>query len=105
LVKTKRYTYARISRILLYALLGITRDMIETANTAPVSHIRVLGAKNVDVLSKLASVSKVPLVTTAAPPYPDIDIAASNIWALTQTTAPFCNADRDYTQRLIVVKR
>lgn len=101
-VKTKRYTYARLSRILLCALLGVTREMTEAANTAPVSHIRVLGAKNSDVLSKLAAVSKVPLITTAAPPYPDIDIAASGVWALTQTAPPFCHADRDYTQRLMV---
>jgi predicted nucleotidyltransferase len=101
-IKTKRYTYARISRILLCALLGITRDMIEEANTAPVSHIHVLGAKSPDVLSKLAAASKVPLVTTAAPPYPDIDIAASGVWALTQSASPFCDADRDYTQRLLV---
>ncbi len=101
-VKTKRYTYARISRILLCALLGITRDMMETANAAPVSHIRVLGAKSPDVLSKLAAAANVPLITTAAPPYPQIDTASSNIWALTQTASPFCDTDRDFTQRLLV---
>ncbi len=101
-VKTKRYTYARISRILLCALLGITREMIEAANMTPVSHIRVLGAKSPEVMSKLAAASKVPLVTTAAPPYPDIDIAATGVWALTQTAPPFCDANRDYTQRLLV---
>ena len=102
LVKTKRYTYARISRILLCALLGITSEMIRAANAAPVSHIRVLGAKSPEVLKKLASVSTVPIVTTAEPPYPDIDIAASNVWALTQTAKPFCDANRDYTQRLLI---
>ena len=101
-VKTKRYTYARISRILLCALLGITKDMMTAANASPVSHIRVLGTKSPEVLKKLASVSKVPLITTAAPPYPDIDVAASNVWALTQTAKPFCDADRDYTQRLLI---
>ncbi len=102
MVKTKRYTYARISRILLGALLGVTSDMMTAANAAPVSHIRVLGAKSPEVLSKLASVSQAPLITTAAPPYPEIEVAASNVWALTQTAKPFCDADRDYTQRLLV---
>ncbi len=102
MVKTKRYTYARISRILLCALLGITRDMIQAANTAPVSHIRVLGVKSPDVLSKLAA-AKVPLITTAKPPYPNIDVTASNVWALTQTATPFCEADRDFTEKLIVL--
>jgi len=103
MVKTKRYTYARISRILLCALLGITRDMIQAANTAPVSHIRVLGVKSPDVLSRLAAAAKVPLITAAKPPYPNIDVTASNVWALTQTATPFCEADRDFTEKLIVL--
>lgn len=101
-IKTKRYTYARISRILLYALLGVTREMVQRHNAAPIDHIRVLGVKSPDVLSELSKASSVPVITTAAPPYPGIDIAASNVWALTQSAPPFCNSDRDYTQKLIV---
>ncbi len=100
-IKTKRYTYARISRILLYALLGITREMTQACNKAPVSHLRILGAKNAKVLSALSAVSTVPIVTTAAPPYPEIDVAASNVWALSQTARPFSQTDRDYKQRLL----
>jgi predicted nucleotidyltransferase len=102
LIKTKRYTYARISRILLCALLGVTRDMVQRHNAAPASHIRVLGVKSPDVLSALSKASSVPIITTAAPPYPDMDIAASNVWALTQTASPFCNSDRDFTQKLFI---
>jgi predicted nucleotidyltransferase len=102
-IKTKRYTYTRISRILLYALLGITRDMINMHNAAPVACIRVLGARNPSVMSSLSDVCSVPLVTSAASPlYPAIDAAVSGVWALTQTHPPYNAADRDFTERLII---
>jgi|AGTN01.1.fsa_nt_gi Predicted nucleotidyltransferase len=101
-IKTKRYTYARISRILLCALLGVTRDAVQRHNDTPIDHIRVLGVKSPDVLSALSKAASAPIVTAAAPPYPKIDIAASNVWALTQAAPPFRNTDRDYTERLLI---
>ena len=41
-VKTKRYTHARLRRILLCALLSITSEMQNT----PVPYVRILGVKN-----------------------------------------------------------
>ncbi|MDD5017114.1 MAG: nucleotidyltransferase family protein [Eubacteriales bacterium] len=101
-IKTKRYTYTRISRILLYALLGITKKMIDERNHSPVDHIRVLGVRRPDVLSVLSDTCTVPVVTSAASlPRPDIGITASDIYALTQNIPPFCAAARDYTEKLI----
>ncbi len=105
-IKTKRYAYTRISRILLYALLGITRDMTLAHNAAPPACIRVLGARDAFVMSALASVSSVPLVTSAASPhYPAIDAAVSGVWALTQAHPPYNAADRDFTERLMLSSR
>lgn len=102
-VKTKRYAYSRISRILLCALLGITRDMISAYNAAPISHIRVLAARDSSVMSALSGAAAVPLVTSAASPlYPAIDAASTGVWALTQTKPPYNVADRDFTQRLLI---
>ena len=102
-IKTKRYTYTRISRILLYALLGITKEMMHRHNAAPVSGIRVLGAKNPGVLSALSKSCRVPIVTSASSlPHPGLDIAATDVYALTQDTPPFNAAARDYTQKLNV---
>ncbi len=69
IIKTKRYTQTRIQRILLYALLGITKaDMEISKNTLP--YIRVLGfnengknliseiAKNNPKLNIITSVKK-----------------------------------------------
>ena len=102
-IKTKRYAFSRISRILLYALLGVTKEMVTAHNAAPVTHIRVLAARDASVMSALAEASSVPLVTSAASPlYPAIDAAANGVWALAQTAPPFCIADRDFTQRLLI---
>jgi len=106
-VKTKRYTYTRISRILLYALLGITRRDVRQHNGSPIDCIRVLGVKEPDVLSALSKASSVPLVagSVANSPYPKLDAAATDVWALTQHSSPFCNGYQDYTRKLIVASQ
>ena len=104
-IKTKRYTYTRISRILLYALLGITKDIIAGANGAPIDHVRVLGVREPGVLSTLSKTCTVPIISgsAAASPYPGIDAAASDVYALTQKTLPYFAAARDYTEKLILL--
>lgn len=64
LIKSKRYTQTRIQRILLYALLGITKeDMRASQNTTP--YIRVLGFNNNGkrILSEIAT-SRLHIVTS-----------------------------------------
>ncbi|NLT97093.1 MAG: nucleotidyltransferase family protein, partial [Christensenellaceae bacterium] len=102
-VKTKRYAYARISRILLCALLGVTKEMVSAHNAAPASYVRVLAVRDASVMSALAGAAAVPLVTSAASAlYPDLDAAATGVWALSQTAPPYDKADRDFTQRLLI---
>lgn len=103
-IKTKRYTYTRISRILLYALLGITKEMIKKVNSTPINHIRVLGVKSPNVLSVLSGTSSAPILagSVASSSYANIDIAASDVYALSQKSQPFCSAARDYTHKLII---
>ncbi len=103
-VKTKRYAYTRISRILLYALLGITSDMIKDRSERKVDHIRIIGVKDETVLKALSKKALVPLVTgsAAASNYEDIDLSASNAYALSQNTEPFCLTGRDFTEKLII---
>ncbi len=105
-IKTKRYTYTRISRILAYALLGITRDMVKKHNRRKISHARVLGVKNPEVLSVLSKTCRVPIITGAASsPYSPVDIASTDIYALSQKTAPFNSASRDFTQKLFIEEK
>ena len=103
-IKTKRYTYTRISRILICALLGINRSMVDETNVKQEGYIRVLGVKSPEVLSKLSSVCKVPMITgaVASSGYSIADIRAADIYALTQKAKPFSSAARDFTEKLII---
>lgn len=65
-IKSKRYTLARLRRILTCALLGITKEKLR-ANPAP-RYIRVLGVKkeSLGLLSRLAVSATLPVVTCKA---------------------------------------
>lgn len=60
-IKTKRYTLSRIRRILLFAYLGVTKDLLET----PVPYIRVLGfnEKGASLLKECKEKAKLPIIT------------------------------------------
>jgi predicted nucleotidyltransferase len=62
-IKSKRYTAARLRRILACALLGITKDMVR-AFPVPL-YLRVLGVRreSAGLLSQLAQSSCLPVVT------------------------------------------
>lgn len=84
LIKTKRYTMARIRRILTNALLGITKaDIIKQPE-----YIRVLGMNKtgMQILSHLRANKDIPIITKVADAPKsemlDIDINASNIYSL-----------------------
>lgn len=84
LIKTKRYTMARIRRILNNSLLGITKeDIIKSPE-----YIRVLGMnKNgMQILSDLRDNTDIPIITKVADAPKsamlDIDINATNIYSL-----------------------
>lgn len=84
LIKTKRYTMARIRRILNNVLLDITKeDIIKKPE-----YIRVLGMnkKGMEILSQLRGKTNIPIIikTADAPRSKilDIDINASNIYSL-----------------------
>lgn len=61
-VKTKRYTYNRISRILLFILLNITKT---EANNFKLEYIRVLGMnkKGKEILKSAKKLSSLPILT------------------------------------------
>ena len=70
--KSKRYSLARIRRICMNALVGITRDIKNTAmNRESSLYLRVLGVRkdSMHVLSALSSQASIPVITR----YRDID--------------------------------
>ncbi|MEG2428759.1 MAG: nucleotidyltransferase [Oscillospiraceae bacterium] len=105
LVKTKRYTLAKIRRICYCALIGITK---ENTNIFP-QYIRVLGMnkKGIEILQKAKSSATIPISTKFADLYKlkpfgiDIDITATNIFDL---ATPYINpANSDFTNKIIKI--
>ena len=114
IVKSKRYTQTRIQRILVYALLGITKkDMVTLNKTAP--YIRVLGfnSKGRDLLSSIVSANPKLNIITSVKKFMDSnsnknlssllekDIFATNVYTLGYEYDSISNLD--YTKKLITM--
>jgi predicted nucleotidyltransferase len=105
MVKTRRYTRTRLSRILMYALLGITREAVLSFNSRP-PYARVLGIRRgaETTLAHICRQSTLPIVTRPAQAEGELirfDVLASDIYALTQKQKPYQTARRDFTEKLI----
>lgn len=112
-INSKRYTQSRIQRILLYAMLGITKkDMLLSKNTIP--YVRVLGFnKNGEKLigEIVKQNSKLPVITSVKKfmdtntnknlkLFMEKDIEATNIYTLGYQKNS--EANLDYTHKLII---
>ena len=87
-IKTKRYTMARIRRILMYALLDFTKKKM----TSELSYLRVLGhnAKGLEIISRktakkpiVTSLSKAKIISEEAQRFAEIEENVSSVFALT----------------------
>ena len=113
IIKTKRYTNTRIQRILLYALLGITKkDMQDSFKAQP--YIRVLGfnEKGKALLSAISRANPNLNIITSVKKYIDsapnktllnmlnTDINATNIYTLGYEKDSWSNLD--FTHNMII---
>ena len=106
-IKTKRYTMARIRRILCCIVLGITKEIQNT----PVPYIRVLGftEKGRKLLPQIKEKSPIPLITNVKAGYDcldqrgkkimDIELLATRLWSLSSNN---CTALKNDFSQLIV---
>lgn len=105
-IKSKRYTLTRISRILMCCLLGITRDMMEEANTYAGLYARVLGYRRdaLPAFSRLCKESRIPVITSGTQlpqnTLAKTDVLASDVYSLACADR---SAGKDFTQKLIIV--
>ena len=76
-VKTKRYTMARLRRIMVHLLLGITKEMQKT----PVPYIRVLGFNETGkkILSIAKDSARLPIIVKPSDSIKTLDETAKNI--------------------------
>ena len=108
LVKTKRYTHARLSRAALCALLGITKAFAK-ANPLP-TYARILGFRKdaAPLLRAIKESASIPLITKAADFPPNdplfaLDIRAQDLWGLGCKNPELQNAGRDFTTSPVIV--
>jgi len=90
-VKTKRYTMARLKRIAVYALLGITKQMQAT----PVPYIRVLGIK--EQSRNLISSHTLPLIVDVRRGFNSLNNSAKEIFSIDLRAAEAMNIARKTT--------
>ena len=114
IIKTKRYTNTRIQRILLYALLGITKDDMK-ASFKLQPYIRVLGMnqKGKDLISVISHSNPNLNIITSVKKFIDSnpdnstrqllskDVLATNIYTLGYKNNPVANLD--YTHKVVEV--
>ena len=84
-VKTKRYTMARLMRIMLYILLGVTKEM----QASPVPYIRVLGVRADK--KRLISSRSLPLIADVRRGYDRLDEWAKQIFDIDLKAAELMN--------------
>lgn len=103
-LKTKRYTFTKLQRMLLRILLGHRKEMLTADKLASgVEYIRVLGfsARGQRLLADMRKKATVPVIDSAARgswPFLALDAAASAMYALAFRSADPSAAMRDYTQ-------
>lgn len=112
-VKSKRYTVTRLQRILLYALLGITKEDMENSKKIEEPYVRVLGfnSKGQTLLSEICNNNKKLQVVTSVKQFTttcrnkkllmmlEKDIQATNTYTLGFDYDSYSNLD--YTTKLI----
>ncbi|MBQ2836136.1 MAG: nucleotidyltransferase [Clostridia bacterium] len=113
IINTKRYTKTRLQRILLYAILGITKqDMKMSILTTP--YVRVLGFndKGQELISQISKKNKKLEIITSVKKFIDKKssdnlklLMEKDIWATDVYTLGFeyeSKANLDYTHKLII---
>lgn len=110
LLKCKRYTRARLSRVLTQAMLGITKGIAER-NPQP-AYARLLGFRKdaAPLLREMADSSAIPIVTRPAKFMADggeafaLDIRAGDLWALGVQNAACRAGHADLTEKVVIVE-
>ncbi len=114
MVKSKRYTQTRIQRILLYALLEITKkDMIDARKITPYTRILGFNKKGKEMLSEICNINRRTNIITSTKKFIDNntnkvlkqmlekDIFATNVYTLGYEYNSVANLD--YTNKMIIV--
>lgn len=106
-IKTKRYTMARIRRILLSLLIGITKTDME--HLPPYGRILAINERGQEILALAkgkarlpyaTSISKLSQLNDSSKRFADLEIRASDIYGLSLES--IASADKDYRAKIMI---
>ncbi len=106
-VKTKRYTMARIRRIMLKLLIGVKKD--DMSQLPPYGRILAFNERGREILAKAKNVAKIPYaaslaklsqVSEIAERFVELEIRASDIYGLALDTVT--SAQKDYRAKIMI---
>lgn len=107
-LKTKRYTWTRLQRILCYALLGITSEITDEIHAGGPQYLRILALKKraAPLLKHLAT--SIPIVTRPSELKGNrslkLDVHATNIYALGFPDILHGGAQQDLTRPPVIIE-
>ena len=106
-VKTKRYTMARIRRIMLSLLIGITKD--DMKNLPPYGRILAFNERGREILARAKDSAKIPFASSIAKlsqlgsqaeRFAELEIRVSDIYGLSLETVT--SAQKDYRAKIMI---
>ena len=106
-VKTKRYTMARIRRIMLSLLIGITKE--DMGQLPPYGRILAFNERGRDILARAKDKAKIPFASSiaklsqlsdVAERFAELEIRASDIYGLALETVT--SAQKDYRAKIMI---
>ena len=106
-VKTKRYTMARIRRIMLAILIGITKEDMD--QLPPYGRILAFNERGREILAKAkdkanipfaSSIAKLSQLSDVAERFAELEIRASDIYGLALETVT--SAEKDYRAKIMI---
>lgn len=108
LVKTKRYTHARLSRAATSALLGITKDFAAQHSVPTYAHILGFRKDAAPLLRAIKENSSISIITKAADfdpadPLFALDVRAQDLWSLGCSNKELRKSGRDFTTSPVIL--
>ncbi len=106
-VKTKRYTMARIRRIMLALLIGITKE--DMKSLPPYGRILAFNERGKEILAQAKGVAKIPYaasiaklsqINETAERFAELEIRASDVYGLALETVT--SAQKDYRAKIMI---
>mgnify|MGYP004707101657 CR=1 FL=1 len=106
-LKTKRYTWTRLQRILLYALFGLTAGRLQQIHQAGPTYLRVLGLRRETshLLKRLPRTLPLLYNPSEMPDNPSLllDAAATDIYSLGYPALAQREKKQDYSRQVVVL--